>query len=187
MTKFRSLVVNAFALGLFLAPMLAVAGESHEMESAQIDLTDKAALQHGAGLYMSYCSGCHSLSYHRYSRTAADLGLTQEQVEQNLIYNDQKFGENINTGMDAGYAKTFFGKAPPDLSVEARTKEQGADWIYNYLKSFYVDESRPSACSIRCSKPRRKMAPASRKSAKKARARVSASRISRFPMRRKAV
>src|SRR4249920_123080 len=144
MTKFRSLVVNAFALSLFLAPMLALASEGHEMESAQIDLTDKAALQHGAGLYMSYCSGCHSLSYHRYSRTAADLGLTQEQVEQNLIYNDQKFGETINTGMDAGYAKTFFGKAPPDLSVEARTKEQGADWIYNYLKSFYVDESRPS-------------------------------------------
>jgi ubiquinol-cytochrome c reductase cytochrome c1 subunit len=136
--------VNAFALGLFLAPMLALAGESHEMESAQIDLTDKAALQHGAGLYMSYCSGCHSLSYHRYSRTASDLGLTQEQVEQNLMFNDQKFGENMNTGMDPGYAKTWFGKAPPDLSVEARTKEQGADWIYNYLRSFYVDESRPS-------------------------------------------
>jgi len=136
--------MKAFVLALLLSPMLATAAEGPEMESAQIDLGDKASLQHGAGLYMSYCSGCHSLSYHRYSRTASDLGLTQEQVEQNLIYNGQKFGENINTGIDPGYAKTWFGKAPPDLSVVARTKEQGADWIYNYLKSFYIDESRPS-------------------------------------------
>lgn len=143
MTKFRSHLVISFALALFLSPMLAAA-EGSEMESAQIDLTDKAALQHGAGLYMSYCSGCHAISYHRYSRTAADLGLTQEQVEKNLIYNDQKFGETINTGLNADDAKAWFGKAPPDLSVIARTKEQGADWIYNYLRSSYVDETRPS-------------------------------------------
>ena len=113
------------------------------MESAQIDLTDKASLQRGAALYMSYCSGCHSLSYQRYSRMGEDLGLTAEQVEQNLIFTDAKIGENIVTGMDADKATTWLGKAPPDLSVVARTKAEGADWIYNYLKSFYVDESRP--------------------------------------------
>jgi ubiquinol-cytochrome c reductase cytochrome c1 subunit len=144
MTKFRSQLMNALASSLLLLPVLAAASEGAEMKSAQIDLTDKAALQHGAGLYMSYCSGCHSIGYHRYSRTAEDLGLTQEQVEKNLIYNDQKFGETINTGMNADDAKAWLGKAPPDLSVEARTKEQGADWIYNYLTAFYIDESRPS-------------------------------------------
>jgi ubiquinol-cytochrome c reductase cytochrome c1 subunit len=94
---------------------------------------------------MNYCSGCHSLNYQRYSRTAEDLGLTQQEMEQNLIFSDAKYGENINTGMpNAAEAEKWLGKAPPDLSVVARTKAQGADWIYNYLKSFYVDESRPT-------------------------------------------
>ena len=143
MTKFRFHFMKGLALAVALMPLLALASEGAKMESAQIDLTDKASLQRGAGLYMSYCSGCHSLSYQRYSRMAEDLGLTQAQVEQNLIFSDSKFGETMSTGMDAGNATLWLGKAPPDLSVEARTKAEGADWIYNYLKSFYVDESRP--------------------------------------------
>jgi ubiquinol-cytochrome c reductase cytochrome c1 subunit len=113
------------------------------VKSAQVDLDDKAALQRGASLFMSYCSGCHAISYHRYSRIAEDLNLSTEQVEQNLIYNDQKIGENMLTGINKDDAEKWFGKAPPDLSVEARAKAEGADWIYNYLTSFYVDESRP--------------------------------------------
>ena len=140
MTKIRFLL-----LSLLLAPTLALAsGGELQMRSAQVDLQDKAALQRGASLYMSYCSGCHAISYHRYSRLSEDLGLTTEQVEQNLIYNDQKIGETMITGMNKDDAQAWFGKAPPDLSVEARAKAQGADWIYNYLTSFYVDESRPS-------------------------------------------
>lgn len=140
MTKIRFLL-----LSLLLAPGLALAaGSKVPMKSAQVDLGDKAALQRGASLYMSYCSGCHAISFHRYSRTAEDLGLTAEQVEQNLIYNDQKIGETINTGINAADGKAWFGSAPPDLSVVARAKAQGADWTYNYLISFYVDESRPS-------------------------------------------
>ena len=144
MTKLRSRFLNLAALALLSAPALSVASEGAHMPSAQIDLGDKASLQRGAGLFMSYCSGCHALSYQRYSRMGEDLGLTQEQVEQNLIYSDAKFGETMVTGMNAAKAEAWFGKAPPDLSVEARTKAEGADWIYNYLKSFYVDESRPS-------------------------------------------
>jgi len=143
MTKFRFQFMKGLALALVLAPALSLASEGGAMESAQIDLSDKASLQRGAGLYMSYCSGCHSLSYQRYSRMGDDLGLTREQVEQNLIFTDAKIGENINTGMNADNATVWLGKAPPDLSVVARTKAEGADWIYNYLKTFYVDESRP--------------------------------------------
>lgn len=138
-----------FFRGLFTATLL-LAGAVHAseggaaMESAQIDITDKASLQRGAGLYMSYCSACHSLSYQRYSRMAEDLDLTQEQVEKNLIYTDAKFGEVMNTGMSASNGTAWLGKAPPDLSVVSRTKAEGADWVYNYLKSFYVDESRPT-------------------------------------------
>ena len=142
MTKLR--LDSLLALALVLSPMPLLASEGAAMESAQIDLTDKAALQRGAALYMGYCSGCHSLSYQRYSRMGEDLGLTKEQVEQNLIFTDAKIGENIVTGMDPAKAQAWLGKAPPDLSVVARTKAEGADWIYNYLKSFYVDEARPT-------------------------------------------
>jgi ubiquinol-cytochrome c reductase cytochrome c1 subunit len=38
-------------------------------------------------------------------------------------------------------ADSFFGVVPPDLSVIARSR--GADWLYSYFKTFYVDESRP--------------------------------------------
>jgi ubiquinol-cytochrome c reductase cytochrome c1 subunit len=138
MTKLR-----LFALALLLAPSLVAASGGEEMASAQIDLTDKASLQRGAALYMSYCSGCHSLNYQRYSRLGEDLGLTAEQVEQNLIFTDAKIGETIGSNLDAGDGLAWFGKAPPDLSVIARAKAQGPDWVYNYLKSFYVDEARP--------------------------------------------
>lgn len=143
MIKFHNLV-RLLAIGLVAAPLLAGASAGHKMESAQIDLGDKASLQRGASLYMNYCSGCHSLNYQRYSRMAEDLGLTQKQVEENLIFSDAKLGEAMHTGIRAADGEAWFGKAPPDLSVVARTKEQGADWIYNYLKSFYLDESRPS-------------------------------------------
>jgi ubiquinol-cytochrome c reductase cytochrome c1 subunit len=137
-------VLRVLALGVLLNPVLALASEGAKMEPAGVDLNDKASLQRGAGLYMSYCSGCHAISYQRYSRMGEDLGLSAEEVEQNLIPNGQKIGETINTGIKPVDGLAFFGKAPPDLSVEARAKAEGPDWIYNYLKSFYIDESRPS-------------------------------------------
>ena len=142
MTKSTSLLRILALAAAFLAPVAAASGGT-AMESAQVDLGDKASLQRGAGLYMSYCSGCHALSYQRYSRMAEDLDLAPELVEANLITNGQKIGETINTGIEAKAGTAWFGKAPPDLSVIARAKAQGPDWIYNYLRSFYIDESRP--------------------------------------------
>ena len=92
---------------------------------------------------MNYCSGCHALSLHRYSRIADDLDLDPAMVESNLIQGDAKIGENINTGIAAGDGNAWFGKAPPDLSLTARARLGGPDWIYSYLKGFYVDETRP--------------------------------------------
>ena len=142
MTNLTSLL-RTLAFAVAFAPLVASASGGTAMESAGIDLEDKASLQRGAGLYMNYCSGCHALSYQRYSRIAEDLDLDPALVEQNLIPNGQKIGETIDTGMDADDGLAYFGKAPPDLSVVARAKAEGADWTYNYLKSFYIDESRP--------------------------------------------
>ncbi len=115
--------------------------EGGDMPRAGTDLTDQASLQRGAQLFMNYCSGCHSLNYLRYSRMAEDLGLSEDEVQANLNFTGAKSGEQIHVALTQDAATPFFGKMPPDLSVIARVR--GGDWIYNYLKSFYLDESRP--------------------------------------------
>lgn len=130
------------ALLLAFLPLPLLANEGEGLESAHTNIASPASLQRGARLYMNYCSGCHSLEYMRYSRVAEDLGLTEEQAMLNLNFTGAKFGEPILAAMPAADAALFFGKAPPDLSLVARSR--GVDWVYNYLKSFYIDESKPS-------------------------------------------
>jgi ubiquinol-cytochrome c reductase cytochrome c1 subunit len=112
-----------------------------ELPSANVNLRDQASLQRGARLFFNYCVGCHSLKYQRYSRIAEDLGLTEKEVMENLNFTGAKFGEPVVSHMPEDLAKQWFGKAPPDLSLEVRAKT--ADWVYGYLNSFYVDPSRP--------------------------------------------
>ncbi|MBJ6982608.1 MULTISPECIES: cytochrome c1 [unclassified Luteimonas] len=130
----------AFA-GAMLLSFSALAASGGPVQQAGTDLGDQGSLQRGAKLYMNYCSACHSLKYMRYSRMAEDLGLTEEEVMENLNFTGAKFGEQILTAMPAAQAGGWFGTAPPDLSVISRVR--GSDWIYSYLKSFYIDESRP--------------------------------------------
>jgi len=101
-----------------------------------------ASVQRGARLYFNYCSGCHSLKYMRYSRIAEDLKLSETEVLSSFAFSGGKIGDLVTTNMPAGNAETWFGKTPPDLSLEARAK--GPDWIYTYLKSFYLDPTRPT-------------------------------------------
>ena len=129
-----------FAAGLLLS-VTAFANEGGNLQQSGTDLTDKASLQRGSAAFMNYCSGCHSLKYMRYARIGEDLGLTEDQVMQNLNFSGGKIGDHVMAAMPAELAKSAFGKAPPDLSVIARVR--GSDWIYTYLKSFYLDESRP--------------------------------------------
>jgi ubiquinol-cytochrome c reductase cytochrome c1 subunit len=129
-----------FAGGLFLS-LSAVAAGGGNLRQAGTDIGDIASLQRGAKLYMNYCSGCHSLKYMRYSRMAEDLGLTEDDVQANLNFTGAKAGEQVHVALTEADAQKFFGKMPPDLSVIARVR--GSDWIYTYLKSFYLDEARP--------------------------------------------
>ncbi len=128
--------------GLMLAGGVQAAEGGAQLQQSGVDLGDQASLQRGAKYYMSYCSGCHSLKFQRYSRIGEDLGLTEDEVKQNLMFKEgEQIGENVITGMSADLGKQLFGKAPPDLSVISRVR--GNDWIYTYLKSFYLDETRP--------------------------------------------
>ena len=112
-----------------------------ECKQAYINAKDKASLQSGAQIYMNYCLGCHSLKYARYKKVSEDLEIPFDLFQQNLIFGDQKMGDLIQVGMDPKEAKEWFGNAPPDLTLEAGLR--GADWVYTYLTSFYIDESRP--------------------------------------------
>jgi ubiquinol-cytochrome c reductase cytochrome c1 subunit len=136
------LVHSMAALLLGLATSTAaLAASGGNLQQAGTDLGDRASLQRGAQLYMNYCAGCHSLKYVRYSRMAEDLGLSEEEVMENLNFTGAKFGETIGVSMPAGPATEWFGKMPPDLSLISRVRT--SDWVYTYLKSFYLDETRP--------------------------------------------
>lgn len=133
----------------FAAPALA-AGDAVVLQQSGANISDQASLQRGAQLYFNYCGSCHSLQYMRYSRLAQDLGLTEEQTMNNLNFTGAKFGETINAAMPAGLGEEaiggedWFGKAPPDLSLIARARHSGPNYVYTYLLSFYPDSSRPS-------------------------------------------
>ena len=120
---------------------VAQAAEEGGMEPMNIRVDDVASLQRGSRLFFNYCSGCHSLQFMRYSRIAEDLKLDEKEVQASLIFTGAKIGDKATNQMPSALAATWFGKAPPDLSLEARAK--GSDWIYHYLKSFYLDPSRP--------------------------------------------
>lgn len=106
---------------------------------ADVNLRDTAALQRGAKVFVNYCFSCHSAQYMRYNRLAEDLDLTEEQVSENLMFADAKIGDLMKTAMTASQGEAWFDKAPPDLSLTARSR--GADWVYTYMLTFYRDES----------------------------------------------
>ena len=130
------------ALLLGAVPVLAqAAGGGVPLDDADVNMSDKASLQRGARLFVNYCMGCHSAKYQRYNRMARDLGLSEEQVKENLMFTTDKIGDTMEIAMDPRDAEKWFGVAPPDLSVIARAR--GVDWLYTYLRSFYIDEARP--------------------------------------------
>ena len=130
-------------LMLAVMPTLTFAAGGHEVEldKVDIDLTDKAAMQDGARTFANYCMGCHSAKFQRYERVADDLGIPHEIMLEKLVLTGAKIGDHMNVGMQPNDAKTWFGAAPPDLTLVARVR--GTDWLYSYLRAFYEDPSRP--------------------------------------------
>jgi ubiquinol-cytochrome c reductase cytochrome c1 subunit len=139
---------------ILLLPGLAIASGDggYPHDHAPIDVSNKASLQRGAQLFVNYCMGCHSAGYQRYNRVARDLDLPEELVEQNLIFTSTtkadnsgiektKIGEPMKIAMSKTDAKNWFGAAPPDLTLVARSR--GVDYLYTYLRTFYLDDSRP--------------------------------------------
>ena len=127
---------------LLLAPGLALAsGAGVALDRAPVNLHDKLSLQRGAQIFVNHCLNCHSASAMRYSKLA-DLGLTEAQIRDNLMFATDKVGDPMTTTLDPKEGKAWFGVMPPDLSLVARSR--GADWLYTYMRGFYRDPAAKS-------------------------------------------
>jgi ubiquinol-cytochrome c reductase cytochrome c1 subunit len=115
--------------------------EAGDLMSAHTDINDIASLQRGARNFMNYCSGCHSLTYVRYNRISRDLDIPEADLTKNLMFTSAKAADGVVSAMPTEDAANWFGKPPPDLSLMAR--ERGTDYLYSFLKGFYVDNTRP--------------------------------------------
>lgn len=151
------LIVPVLVIGI-LGVMGGGAGHGVALQSANVNLDDKASLQRGAKYYQNYCSGCHSLIFSRFNRVAKDIGLNADNgfseddvatlINENLIFirNEEgkkvKAGSLMKTAYDPKAAAEAFGASVPDLSLVGRSR--GADWIYSYLNGFYLDSTRPT-------------------------------------------
>lgn len=141
----RKLLILLVILGL---PSGALAAGGHkscgtvECDRVNIDLGDKASLQNGARIFVNFCLSCHSASYMRYNRMGHDLGISEELVKGNLTFAADKVSDLMKAVMPKEDARQWFGVAPPDLSLIARSRKPA--WVYTYMRSFYRDSKSPS-------------------------------------------
>src|SRR5690606_24259102 len=135
-------IALALLLSVSSSAVVAASAPSGVIQPANNDVASTASLQRGARNFVNYCMGCHSAKYVRYSRLAADLGLTEAQVIENLMFTGDAIHDTMQTGLSQDAAARWFGRAPPDLSLMARAR--GTDYIYSFLRSFYLDPKRPT-------------------------------------------
>lgn len=142
--------MKKFLITLLFAPIMAFASAGNvHLDKWPGSVGDKAALQNGAKLFVNYCLNCHGASYMRY-KTLTELGLTEQQVKDNLMFTSDKIGGLMAVAARSDEQKLWFGATPPDLTIVARARGEagnagaGADWLYTYLRSFYRDPNRPT-------------------------------------------
>ena len=124
---------------ILLIPLATAVASEEKLDRASIDPQDAISIQRGAQVFVNYCLGCHNAEAMRYNRLE-ELGLAEQQIKDNLLFATDKVGDTMTAAMRRRDAKSWFGVAPPDLSVIARAR--GADWLYTYLRTFYRDDSR---------------------------------------------
>lgn len=142
----KLLCLLVLSAGMVVTPVVASAAATLHLDAAPLRF-DNASLQNGAKLFVNYCLNCHGASFLRYNRLT-QIGLTEEQIKDNLMFSADKVGEQMKVALRREDAKQWFGVAPPDLTLVARARASesgsGADWLYTYLRSFYRDETRPT-------------------------------------------
>ncbi|GAP35304.1 cytochrome c1 [Piscinibacter sakaiensis] len=142
----KLILTLCLALGLVGGASAAEGGIAWDKFPAQ-KMNDMAALQNGAKVFANYCLNCHAAAFMRYNRLR-DIGLTEDQIKQNLMFPTDKVGETMKVSIDPRQAKDWFGGVPPDLTVIARSRAghggTGADYLYTYLRTYYRDDTKPT-------------------------------------------
>ncbi len=142
MKKFLLALITA--LGLVSAH---AAGDGISWDKAPNKVNDMASLQNGAKIFVNYCLNCHSAAFMRYNRLK-DIGLSEQQIKDNLLFTTDKVGETMKSSLDPKQAKEWFGGLPPDLSLIARSRSghggTGADYVYTLLRTYYRDDTKPT-------------------------------------------
>jgi len=133
-------LLPVFLLFAFPGAILAASAEQELME-ASVSLSDIRSLQKGARVFVNYCAGCHAAAYMRYQRLARDLRIPEQALRENFMFGTDNPGDTMTSAMSEAAGVQYFGVAPPDLSLVARSR--GADWLYTYMLSFYEDPGRP--------------------------------------------
>jgi ubiquinol-cytochrome c reductase cytochrome c1 subunit len=149
-------MIKKLLIGWALASAVAVsawaAGTGPALDKAPDRLHDLPALQNGAKLFVNYCLNCHSAAYMRYNRLR-DIGLTDTVIKENMLFATDKVGETMKAAIDPKQAKDWFGANPPDLTLITRSRSgpggSGADYLYSYLRGYYVDPSKESGWNNR--------------------------------------
>ncbi len=124
------------------------AGGGVAWDKAPLKTNDMASLQNGAKIFANYCLNCHAASFMRYNRLQ-DIGLTEQQIKDNLMFATDKVGETMKVSMDPKQAKAWFGGNPPDLTLIARSRSAvgvgpGSDYLYTFLRTYYRDDTKPT-------------------------------------------
>ena len=132
---------NIVLILLMMVSVSVSAAGGSKLMHMDVDLSNQASLQRGARIFVNYCLSCHSAAYMRFNRMGEDLGISEKILKTNLMFGTDKVGETMTISMRKSDALEFFGVTPPDLSVIARAR--GADWLYSYFKTFYIDDSCP--------------------------------------------
>jgi ubiquinol-cytochrome c reductase cytochrome c1 subunit len=129
-------------LALSGVPALSSAQHDGGYEDPHNDVSDTQSLQRGARYFVNYCLGCHSAQYVRYNRVAEDLGISEEELTENLLFTGERPFDTMEIAMRPEDAERWFGVEPPDMSLLARSK--GTDYIYSFLRGFYASPDRPT-------------------------------------------
>lgn len=141
----KKIILSLLAALAFIGPAQAAGGGQPWDKFPTERLTDMAALQNGAKLFVNYCLNCHSAAFMRYNRLA-DIGLTEQQIKDNLLFATDKVGNTMQAAIDPKQAKEWFGANPPDLTLVARSRAghggTGADYLYTYLRTYYRDDTK---------------------------------------------
>jgi ubiquinol-cytochrome c reductase cytochrome c1 subunit len=141
----KRLILTLIAALGFAAGAQAAGGDGITWDKAPNNLSDLPSLQNGAKLFVNYCLSCHSAAFMRYNRLR-DIGLSEQQIKDNLLFTNQKVGDTMTAAIDPRQAKEWFGANPPDLTLVARSRSghagTGADYLYTYLRTYYRDPAQ---------------------------------------------